>query len=72
MTYTKDEVLNMEMIKIMFNGITKKFGSCTIKLIEDITETVETFNSFEELAKSSPALEILSTEVKGNIIEIYW
>lgn len=62
----------MEMIKRMFNGITKKFGVCTIKLIEDMTETVETFNSFEELAESSPALEILSTNVNGNTIEIYW
>ena len=62
----------MEMIKKMFNGITKKFGACTIKLIEGMTETVETFNSFEELAESSPALEILSTNVNGNTIEIYW
>lgn len=62
----------MEMIKKMFNGITKNFGACTINLIESMTETVETFNSFEELTESSPALEILSTNVNGNTIEIYW
>ena len=63
---------SMEMIKRMFNGITNKFGTCTIKLIENMSETVETFNSFEELAESSPALEVLGIEVKGNVIEIAW